>query len=296
MNHRLLSSFIVWDSDKLESEDALHVVMKQSSSFFNLIFEDGGELATLDDLKSIPEKHPHSDWTTYPGPMYRAILYNVKETGGAAFAVSANHSIIDASMMQLIQEDLDRALVLASTNDTAEAIVSQLPVHVDYKVWADSYYNLRTSSEARASAKWHARRLKSIVEHVKAGNHGLSRTRTLSSPEPVLFSFDIPEMHKLRKEHPNITPAVLVKSAVALVEVDRTSYSHATFGNLEAARTHFPFLPRWILEHASESHQFEGTDVSGPTFQIVFNVVEVDEARTRWWSGSSSACKRTRRR
>lgn len=267
---------MVWDRDTLKSDDALHVVMKQSSKYFDLIFEDAGELETLDDLKQIPKKHPHPDWVTYPGPMYRVILVDVKETGGAALAISANHAILDASMMQLVQEDLDRALALVAGSVTSEAIVSQLPAHVDFKVWADSYHNLRTSSEARAATKWHVKRLKSIAEQVKTGNLLPSERPTSRCPEPTLFRFDVPEMHKLRKEHPTITPTVLVKAAVALMDVDRTGYSHAVFVNLEAARTYFPFLPKAVLDYASESHQFEGTDVSGPTFQMVFNVVEVN--------------------
>lgn len=268
---------MVWQSESHESNDALHVVMKQSSKFFDLIFEDGGELETLDDLKQIPEGHLAPDWVNPPGPLYRAILYNIKETGGAALAVAAHHAIMDASMMQLVHEDLDRAFALAKGQSTTEAIVSQLPMHIDYKVWADSHFNLRTSSEARAATRWHVKRLASISEHVQAGNLLPPRSRTWTSLEPNLFRFDVSEIHKLRQEHPNITPTVLVKAAVALMDVDRTGYSHAVFGNLEAARTNFPFLPKSMLEHTSASHHFEGMDVSGPTFQIVFNVVGISE-------------------
>lgn len=268
----------MWNTETQEYDDVLHVVMKQSSKFFDLIIEDGGDLETIEDLRKIPETHPHPNWVSSPEPMYRAMLYNIKETGGAALAVSANHSIMDASMMQLIHEDLDRALTLAAGNITTEAIVSQLPAHVDYKVWTDSYFNLRTSSEARAATKWHVKRLSSIAEHVKAANLLPSQSPTPTSSKPASFQFDVPEIHKLRKEHPNITPTVLVKAAMALMEVDRTGYSHAVFCNLEAARTYFPFLPKSMIEHASGSHHFEGTDVSGPAFQIVFNVVEVDRS------------------
>lgn len=251
--------------------------MKQSTKFFDLIFEDGGELETLDDLKKIPEGHLDPNLVRPPGPLYRVILYDIKETGGAALAVAAHHAIMDASMMQLVHEDMDRAFALTSGHDTAEAIVSKLPAHVDYKVWADSYFNLRTSSEARAATKWHVKRLRSIAEHVKAGKLLPARSRTWTSLIPNLFRFDVPGIHKLRKEHPKITPTVLVKAAVALMDVDRTGYTHAVFGNLEAARTNFPFLSKSMLEHVS-GHLLEGMDVSGPAFQIVFNVVAIDRS------------------
>lgn len=266
----------MWDSDTLGSDVALHVVMKQSSKFFDLIFEDGGELETIEDLKQIPEHHPHPDWVKFPGPMFRFILYDIKETGRAATVVSMNHAVADATMMQLLQEDLDRAFALAAASSTSAEIVSQLPAHVDFKVWADSYHNLRTSSEARAATKWHVKLLKSIADHVRDGDLLPCKPRASRGPDPTRFSFEVPDIHQLRKEHPHITPTILMKAAVALVDVERTGYTHAVMVNLEAARTHFPFLTKSMLEQPSVGTNLEATDVSGPTFQMVFNVVEID--------------------
>lgn len=278
-----MASFLVWDAEALGTEDALHVVLKQTPKLFDLTIEDGGELETMADLDNIAVKLPGRNRIPFSGPLSRAILYDIKETGGAAMVTSINHAIIDASLGQIIQEDLDRALAVVTENSTTAGILAQLHPHTDYKPWADWHYNLRSSIEARASTKWHVRRLKDISEHFEAG--ALFPAKPYASPEdkatqfvgaePASLAFDVPTIHKLRKEYPHITATAVVKAAVALMNVHRTGYTHAVFGNLEAARTYFPFLPKAVLEHTSGSRQFEASDVSGPCFQMVVNVVKV---------------------
>lgn len=277
LNNRLLASYLVWDPATLESDIALHVVVRQSPKFFDLIFADGGQLETTADLSKMVDEHSHTEYVKCPGPMFRVLLYDIKETGGAAILISVNHSVIDATfVMQLVMDDLDRAFALAAKSSVSADIMTQLPTHIDYKVWADSYYNLRTSSEARAATKWHVKRLKSIADHVKVDKVLPPWSGAPRGTDPIRCSAELPDVDKLRSEHPHITPMVLVKAAVALMEVERTGYTHAVFHNLEAARTNFPFMTQMMLERAPGL--FEGTDVGGPTFQTVFNVVEVDRS------------------
>lgn len=276
---------MVWDPTALGTDVALHVVMKKSPTFFDLIIEDGGQVQTLDDLKNVAENPPRPDIASFPGPLYRTLLFEVKETGETAMAISANHAVIDASMMQMVQEDLDRALaaVLKSPQGSATDILSHLHQHVDYKPWADSYFNLRTSAEARAATKWHVKRLQSLAKHVEAGAlfpakpaTSIASRRLAVGLEPVSFRFDVPDIRRLRREHPHISATVVLKAAVALANVKRTGCAAAVFGNLEAARKYFPFQSRAVLEQVGA--QLEATDVSGPAYQMVFNVVEVDRS------------------
>lgn len=267
----------------LDSKEALHVIMKQAPAIFNLMFEDGGELETLEELESAAKKPTSPELVDYPGPLCRITLFHVHEIEGAAMVVSLNHAVVDASHAQRILEDLDRTLAVAGARSgvSATELLSGLEPHVDYKIWADSYYNLKTSIEARVATKWHVKRLKSLPEHVKAGALFPSAVRSGEAvrirrgAEPVAAMVDVPEFHTLRKEHPEITAPVVVKAAIALANVHRTGHSHAVFGSLEAARTYFPFVPKAIVEHATGGHQLEATDVNGPTYQMAFNLVEV---------------------
>lgn len=263
------------------------MVLKQSDQVYDLLFEDGGELDTLEALKDFTENHPRPDWISFPGPCYRALLFDIKETGGAALVLSVNHSVMDASVMQAVQDDLDRALAAVNESSTTATILSSLNTHVDYKVWADSYYNLRTSAEARAATKRHVERLKQMPEHVRAGAlfpsdaprsvRGGPRSK---GPGPLPFSFDTPDIRRMREHYPKITPTAVAKAAVALMNVHRTGHTHAVFASVEAARTYFPFLTKTMLEQGEDTRQFEATDVSGPTYQMVCNVVEVDRRRS----------------
>lgn len=217
--------------------------------------------------------------------MYRTTIYDIEETESAGLVMSMNHAIVDASMAHMIQEDLDRALAIVakSPGATVPEILAQLQPHVDYKPWADSYFNLRTSVEARAATRWHVKRLQSLAKHVNAGAL-FPKKPAVSSTErqlavgldPVRCSFDIPDIHRLRREHPDITAAVVVKAAVALMNMQRTGCPAAVFGNLEASRKYFPFVPKAMLDHAGA--HLEATDVSGPAYQMVFNIVEVGES------------------
>ncbi|KAG8164562.1 hypothetical protein KVR01_006480 [Diaporthe batatas] len=283
INNRILASFFVWDSDKLHSDDALHVVVRQSPKFFDMIVEDGGSLDTAEDLKGISLKHPRPDYATLPGPAYRTMLFDVKETGTAAMVTSAHHCVIDGFMAQSVHEDLDRALAaIASGASSTEEILAKLHPHVDYKPWADSYYNLRSGVEARAATKWHLRRLSSLRQHVEAGAlfpptlitpRGQYNGALVGGDDRIFFMFDTPDIHALRKEHPDITPQAVVKSAAALMNVHRTGHSHAVFTNHEASRTSFPFVSKTMV--AVSPRLFEATDVSGPTYHNVINLIEV---------------------
>lgn len=260
------------------------MVIKQSPKFFDLIVEDGGSLDTVEELRNLSLHHPRPDYATLPGPVYRTMLFDIKETGTAAMVISVHHCVIDASMGQITQEDTDRALgAIASGASSTEEILSKLHPHVDYKPWADSYYNLRSGVEARAATKWHLRRLSTLPQHVKAGALFPSTLITprdkynaalVEGDDCIPFTFDIPDIHALRKEYPDITPQAVVKSAVALMNVYRTGHSHALFTNHEASRTQFPFVPKAMA--ALSPNLFEATDVSGPTYQNVINLIEVD--------------------
>ncbi|KUI64337.1 Acyl-CoA synthetase family member 2, mitochondrial [Cytospora mali] len=288
INNRILASFLVWDFQALQSDDALHVVVKQTSKFFDMIVEDGGSLDTIEDLKNISLHHPHPDYATLPGPVYRTLLFDVKETGSAAMVTSVHHCVIDASMAQIVQEDMDRALagVYAGAGTTEELLTKLIP-HVDYKPWADSYFNLRHSVEARAATKWHLKRLSSLPQHIEAGALFPPTVRTprdkynaalVEGEDCIPFIFDVPDIHALRKEHPSITAQAVVKSAVALMNVHRTGHTHALFTNHEASRTYFPFISKAMMDLAPK--QYEATDVSGPAYQNVTNLVEIREDET----------------
>jgi hypothetical protein len=83
------------------------------------------------------------------------------------------------------------------------------------------------------------------------------------------YSFESPDILRFREAHHNITAPITLKAAMALLNIHRTGHTHALFANLEAARTTFPFVPKFM------ENQFEATDVAGPTIQAVINIIEL---------------------
>lgn len=260
LNNRLLASFLVRDMGISGPGDALHVTIRHGDKLLSKIFQDGGSLRTVEELRA--KAFGSHDHVSYPGPLARITLYDVEETGTAGAVMCIDHAVIDASTGLMINEDLERALAGAP-----------LAEHSEYKLWADSYFNQRTSAEAAAAVRWHCKALEGLGSHRKALWPPF--TMPVDDPEPTLAeaaqpSFEVPDLIAFRKTHPHIAAPMVLKAALALLNIHRTGHTHALFCNYEAARASFPFLPRAVLTR----DLFEATDVSGPTYQLVVNLVE----------------------
>ena len=291
----MLASFFIIVKDDLDSSTALHVMIKHTRQYLDQVIEFGGTVKTLKDLQAFPIKYPAPRHAMFPGPMFRALVYYVEETKSCALLCNGkfdlhmvafpysirpltedvvNHAVIDASFTQQIwMEDFDKALQVG---------VTHLDDHVDYKQWADSYYLLRNSPEARVAIKWHVKRLKALASHKKA----VYPTQPKRAPwDPALeadgedgqqYNFEAPDILILRRKNRNLSAPIPLKAAYALLNIQRTGHTHALFSNLEAARATFPFVPK-SMAHLS---QFEASDVAGPTIESVINLVEIKEEET----------------
>lgn len=106
----------------------------------------------------------------------------------------------------------------------------------------------------------------------------IPRQAITESPDGLDYGFDAPGLLDLKTSHPGIIAAVVLKAAMALVNVARTRHTHALFHNFEAARTRFPFIPTSL--EALNPEAYEASDVNGPVMQGVFNLVEVPRSQT----------------
>lgn len=264
-----MTSFFVWDTDKLGSDLSLHVTLHHSKKLADLVIEDMGTVKSLEDLKKHTLKYPHPKHAMFPGLLTRFLLYEIEETGSCGVVMNISHSIIDASYGQIMQDDFERAFASPGSPD------AMLQPHPDYKIWADSYFTLRSSPEARRAVKWHAARLKGLKAHGKALYPTAPPRKpyddtALTGEDGVQHSFDAPEIRAFRQEYRSVTAPIFLKAALALVNIYRTKHTHALFANLEAARTSFPFITKAM----AESGQYEATEVAGPTIQSVINLVD----------------------
>lgn len=242
-------------------DEYLHVVIRPGQKLFNLIFEDGGSVKTRNDLREQIPIYPNNTSCQRPGPLAKIRLFSIEDTDTGGAILATHHTIVDAFMVQLLCDDLEKCLASAD---------QPLRQHVDFKLWSDSYYSLRTSPEAAAAVEWHASRLRSLPSLEATIWPGMPPQEVTEGGAMVRRVFDAPGIKRLRADH-GIMPATVLKTAQALLNVHRTGKAHAVFSNFEACRGGFPFLPRSMeaLGH------FDAADVSGPTFTSVINVLEV---------------------
>ena len=95
------------------------------------------------------------------------------------------------------------------------------------------YHSLRNSPRASLEVKWHVERLRELHLHRKAlyPPANLPRKGNQENPDGLDYGFDAPNLLKLKEQHPDITAAVVIKAAIALINVARTGHTHALFGN-----------------------------------------------------------------
>ncbi|KAH0424590.1 AMP-binding enzyme [Colletotrichum camelliae] len=320
LNQPIMCSFMVWDAGwrgvNHKTKEAFHVIMRPSAKYFDLAIQDGGSVRCLKDLKEIAlgnaaEAHrfPAPQQNTFPGPLYRVMLFDVEETGTAAMVTSANHSISDHSAGQLFYDDLDRAVAMAASPGsasgslTAASIQAQLREYKDYKPYLDLCHALRSSPRAMAAVNWHVDRLASLPRHVDAGALWPSPSSWMQvslddhyqESHQLHHSFSMSALGPDPTDSMTVSTSTIVKAALALASASRSGYTTteaatgrksrvAVFSSVEAARLHYnPFLPQSVTdtdmprrrEEHDRSLQWEAGDVAGPTVQIVCNVVEM---------------------
>jgi hypothetical protein len=89
--NRILASYLVWDTNaeySLDSDLALHVTLKHDQKLFDHVFQHGGTVESIDELRDLAATHPHPEWTLLPGMLIRVLTYNIKQTGTLGFIYS----------------------------------------------------------------------------------------------------------------------------------------------------------------------------------------------------------------
>jgi hypothetical protein len=90
-NNPMLASFFVWDKKLLESDGALHVTMKHDRKLLELVIQSGESVKTVEEFKKIPFNYPFPSHATFPGPMFRAVIYYVEELKSSAFVFNGGY-------------------------------------------------------------------------------------------------------------------------------------------------------------------------------------------------------------
>jgi len=97
----MLASFFVWIKDTSGVDVPLHVTMKHGQKLLDQIIEHGGNLKTVDELKVLTLKYPRSKHATYPGPMFRTLIYYIESIQKFGLVFNGKCKIVLSSTFML---------------------------------------------------------------------------------------------------------------------------------------------------------------------------------------------------
>lgn len=274
-----MTSFVVRDPE----DNAHYVTVNPNDALWDLCILEHGSVDTATDIEQMAVEFVAPGLSQVPGPLLCCLLVHVKETNSFTILFHSksyiqfqtrknyadelvHHVVHDASSFRLFLEDLEEAITCPD---------GDLAQHASFKAWSDSYLYLRHSPAATNSVSFHVDRLADLHTH-RAGFYPperLPRRANTSNPDGYDYAFDAPDLTRLREEHPDVSAALILRAAQAMVNVHRTRHSHAAFFNFEAGRRQFPFVPKALQRRSPET--FEVSDINGPVIQGACNLIEV---------------------
>ncbi|KAK6202200.1 putative secondary metabolism biosynthetic enzyme [Pestalotiopsis sp. IQ-011] len=252
-NNPILTSFVARDPQ----DNAHYITVNSNDALWNLGILDRGIVETAADMEQMAVEFAAPDMSKVPGSRASDML--------SARTCQGNQFVHDP-LPQLFLEDLEEALTYPNRN---------LAQHASFKAWSDSYFYLRHSPAATNSVRFHAGCLSDLHTH-QAGFYPperLPRRANTSNPDGYDYAFDAADLTLLREEYPDVSAAMVLRAAQAIVNVHRTRHSHAAFFNFEAGRRQFPFVPSALQRSSPET--FEVSDINGPVMQGACNLIEV---------------------
>lgn len=254
----------------------------------SVLQESHQHVANLKDLNKLARSGLTSIHAHMPGPLFRAILVKIQDSGNVGVIIIANHAVFDAFSMAAWRKDLGQHLESPSSSLS----------RVAYKPFADTHYNYRSSASAVRSVAYFVDKLRGIHKLSGAlwpaqrasewyigndvgwkqpdGSLGqLSERQHMDSSQEnagldgIEQSVHLPHLPKLYPEA-KISAATLFKGALALLTVIQTDEDVALMGSVQASRQ-WPFLDRWMAERLPNP-----MDIAGSTHTNVPHVVRID--------------------
>lgn len=254
-------------------------MIRPSSHWFDLAIEDGGTVRKPEDLQTV--NLSPQDSMTKPVPLFYVKIFSIEDTQSAGFVAYGDHSTYDAhSVLGLFVEDLGRALCDPTL---------VLPSRPAYSMFANAYYNHRTSVPAQINLDYYVSVIKGIAQR-RAGIWPAESFQSTNGPpertaDQLLLKGDItPGLAGIAKhikidmsnnqylQVHRIPHTVAIKAAIAIFNTQQTGHPYAFFSNLQMCRA-YPFLEHQIADRLPDP-----MDMPGATIETVFDNIHLDPA------------------
>ncbi|KAL8950888.1 MAG: hypothetical protein Q9222_003105 [Ikaeria aurantiellina] len=249
-------------------------MIRSSKRLFDVIIKDGGTLRTPEDLLSLDLSYRDKNGTmnSKPLPLFYITICFIEATQSAGFVVYGDHSTYDAhSVLLLFVEDLMKALKDPGT---------PIPSRPKYSLFANAYYDYRSSIPAQISLGYYAANMKGIAQR-KDGIWPKESFKSINAPldrtaDHLLLKGDITpgltgiakhikidmSTNQYLKVH-KIPHLIAIKAAIAIYNTQQTSHPYAFFSSLQMARS-YPFLSSQITSYLPEIMDMPGATIEGP--------------------------------
>ena len=228
------------------------------------------------------------------GPLARFLISNIKNTGKTGLVALIHHATYDSISFQAFSEDLE-----SNIRRIGSPIESKTP----YKLFADMYYQYRSSVPAQIAIAFHVDRLRGIgslrekcwpPQRSPGWFIGDDRGHTIASGTgaPLLQDraqidndngfaglmgikklIKLPSLPELHSRH-QISPSMVFKAACAIVNSHLTGSSEVIFMNTQAGR-------RWPhLDDSVAKFLPNPMTIAGSTLGIIINRIHVHPNET----------------
>jgi hypothetical protein len=260
---------------KLPDGALIHVVVRPGKTLYDILITEQS-MATDKVVQEMIIEDSSEVFSRIQ--MFQAVI--AKTENSINLILTYNHSVFDAMSMIPWIRDLD----ILMANPAAELLPS-----TPFKLYADMTYTQQTSLPATLDVQYMVQRLSGIGNQTKAfwppqrvldsmvandknSEHQLVRMKADNS-EPMRYPLyprvvtisKFPHLQVLKSK--NIQPVIVVKTAIALFNIQQTGQNHAIFTNIDAGRS-WPFIPSWVSLPPAMS-------IDGPTLEFTLNMFRI---------------------
>lgn len=258
------------------------VMIRPSSRWFDIAIKNRGTLMNPMDLITADvsdQEHSASGVASKPMPLFHISIYHIEATKSAGFVIYGDHSSYDAhSILSMFAEDLSKSL--------KDPVVPVSP-RPRYDLFANTYYNHRTSVPAQLNLDHYVQRCKGIAQR----RDGLWPKDSFQSvngaptrhPDQLLLRGNItPGVAGIAKHIKidmsnnqyltvyKIPHMVAMKAAIAIFNTQQTGHPYSFFTNLQMCRQ-YPFLEPQIADRLPDL-----METPGATIESSFNNIHLD--------------------
>lgn len=247
------------------------VIVRSSSRWFDLAIKDAGTLSKPEDLltSDLSSLDSKDFVDSKPVPLFYICIYFIEATQSAAFVLYGDHSTYDAhSVLSIFIEDLSKAL-----NDP----MVKLPSRPSYTLFANSYYNYRTSVPAQLNLDFFVSRWKGIAQHPgglwpresfqsmhgppeRTGDLLLLKGNITPGLAGIAKHIKIDMSNNQYLNVHKIPHHVAIKAAIAIFNIQQTGHPYAFFTNLQLCRN-WPFIGPQIADHLPDPMDMPGATI-----------------------------------